>query len=104
MFLPQSRQMTAMGKEGVYLEDHEEHLAVPEEREEHTYSQSQYSPGMQKERNARRAWQQQKDLQDSSYLGETLFVLAMKPQVFSDSMQQGLEANYSCISYLQTGF
>ena len=40
MFLPRSRQLTAMGKEGVYLEDHQDHLSG----EDISYNQSQYSP------------------------------------------------------------
>ena len=28
MFLPRSRQLTAMGKEGLYLEDHEDQVSL----------------------------------------------------------------------------
>jgi len=44
MFLPRSRQLTAMGKEGVYLEDHEDQLSIHGDGEDFSYNQSQYSP------------------------------------------------------------
>ena len=43
MFLPRSRQLTAMGREGVYLEDHEDQLSIQGEGEDISYNQSQYS-------------------------------------------------------------
>ena len=43
MFLPRSRQLTAMGKEGVYLEDHEDQLSIHGDGEDFSYNQSQYS-------------------------------------------------------------
>ena len=78
MFLPHSRQLTAMGKEGVYLEDHEEQLAVPVEGEKYSYSQCQYSPGVQKERSVRRGGRQEEDRQDSSYQGGDHFLKGTK--------------------------
>ena len=43
MFLPRSRQLTAMGKEGVYLEDHQDQLSFQGEGEDISYNQRQYS-------------------------------------------------------------
>lgn len=42
MFLPKSRQLTAMGREGVYIEDHEERLSVHSEERFETPTFHQY--------------------------------------------------------------
>ena len=39
MFLPRSRQLTAMGNGGVYLEDQEDQLSLHHDQEELTYNQ-----------------------------------------------------------------
>ena len=40
MFLPRSRQLTAMGKEGLYLEDHEDQVSLHRhDQEEMSYNQ-----------------------------------------------------------------
>ena len=42
MFLPRSRQLTAMGKEGLYLEDHEDQVSLHRhDTEEMSYNQVQ---------------------------------------------------------------
>ena len=42
MFLPRSRQLTAMGKEGLYLEDHEDQVSLHRhDQEEMSYNQVQ---------------------------------------------------------------
>ena len=70
MFLPHSRQLTAMGKEGLYLEDHEEHLVAPPDGEKLSYSQAHYSPGLHSHpASGRRGGGQEEDLQDGSYQG-----------------------------------
>ena len=53
MFLPRSRQLTAMGKEGVYLEDHEDQLSIHGDGEDFSYNQSQYSTKKYKESSSR---------------------------------------------------
>ena len=52
MFLPRSRQLTAMGKEGVYLENQEDHLSIHGDGED-IYNQSQYSPKKYKDSSSR---------------------------------------------------
>ena len=39
MFLPRSRQLTAMGNGGVYLEDQEDQMSLRHDQEELTYNQ-----------------------------------------------------------------
>ena len=75
MFLPRSRQLTAMGKEGVYLEDHEDQLPIHGNGEDISYSQSQYSPKKYKDSSSRFDRQTidahgDEVYQDGSYLGQ----------------------------------
>ena len=42
MFLPRSRQLTAMGNGGVYLEDQEDQLSLHHDQEELTYNQASH--------------------------------------------------------------
>ena len=79
MFLPRSRQLTAMGKEGVYLEDHEDQLSLGGREgggEEFSYSPAAHfssqhsSKKLDKQRYERRQGNSSDDVyQNGSYLG-----------------------------------
>jgi len=74
MFLPRSRQLTAMGKEGVYLEDHEDQLSIQGDGEDISYNQTQYSPKKFKDSSSRydrrtAAAHSDEVYQNGSYLG-----------------------------------
>ena len=77
MFLPRSRQLTAMSKEGVYLEDHEDQLSIHGIGEEFSYNQSQYSTKKYKDSRSRVDSQaidahSEEVYQNGSYLGKGL--------------------------------
>jgi len=71
MFLPRSRQLTAMGKEGVYLEDQDDQLSIQGDGEDISYHQTDYYPRKFKDWGSRRSTATHGDevYQNGSYLG-----------------------------------
>ena len=72
MFLPRSRQLTAMGKEGVYLEDQDDQLSIQGDGEDISYHQTDYYPRKFKDWGSRRSTATHGDevYQNGSYLGQ----------------------------------
>ena len=92
MFLPRSRQLTAMGKEGVYLEDHQDQLSFQGEGEDISYNQSQYFPKKSQDSSSRfdrRTLGAQSDevYQNGSYLGRHLTTYVIQKRQIENTLK-----------------